>query len=400
MSATTRRHFLRGLSALVATGCATAAPPETPPAVQSGASITAGVPLPTRGFDYTLTRDWGRRPARAIHDVRPAIVGTAHDPDPWALDPARLVREAVEQAGGFERVVRPGDRVVLKLNLVVALPSGTGFTTDVRVAEAVAKLALDAGARQVIFADGSSVAPGRPVSHYRPEATQLAFERGGFGELARRLDAELLDLNQAGRGIFGRELVRKVRLPHGLQWGSYWLSKAFLDADRVISVPVLKNHEYAGVTLALKNWIGVAPAGVYQAPGGRAGKSGLDHQMAPLARHIVDLAMARPPDYVVMDALVGINSGVRAYPFRPGPAGPMRAILAGPDPVAVDAVACLAMTYDPATIGHLVLAEAVGLGVADPAKITIRGAGIAPFRQEYATPVNGMYVPGRWGGPI
>ncbi len=104
------------------------------------------------------------------------------------------------------------------------------------------------------------------------------------------------------------------------------------------------------------------------------------------------------PDYAVIDALVGINSGVRAYPFRPGPGGPMRAILAGPDPVAVDAVACLAMTYDPATIGHLVLAEAVGLGVADPARIAVRGAGIQPFRQEYATPVNGMYVPGRWSG--
>ena len=142
----------------------------------------------------------------------------------------------------------------------------------------------------------------------------------------------------------------------------------------------------------------MAPADVYQVAGVRVGKWGLDHQMLPLAGHIVDLVMARPPDYAVIDALVGINSGVRAYPFRPGPGGPMRAILAGPDPVAVDAVACLAMTYDPATIGHLVLAEAVGLGVADPARIAVRGAGIQPFRQEYATPVNGMYVPGRWSG--
>ena len=394
---TTRRQFLRGLSALAAAGCA--------PVAQVDAPVPAGVPLPTSnfgptappGFHFRLTRDWGR-PAQVIHEVRPAVVGTAHAPDPRAPDPARLVREAVEQAGGFERAVRSGDRVVLKLNLVSAMGSGTGFTTDVRVAEAVARLALDAGARRIVFAEGSATAPasGGMRNHYRPEATQLAFERGGIRDLARRLGAELLDLNEAGRGAFGRELVRKVRLAHGLQDSSYWLSKAFLDADRVISVPVLKNHEYTGVTLALKNWIGVAPAGVYHPPGARTGKWGLDHRMLPLARHIVDLVMARPPDYVVMDALVGINSGVTAYPFLPGPGGPMRAILAGADPVAVDAVACLAMTYDPATIGHLVLAEAVGLGVADPVKITVRGAGIGPFRQEYATPVNGMYVPGRW----
>jgi uncharacterized protein (DUF362 family) len=388
MSMTTRRHFLRGLSALAAAGCASA--------VQSAAPVPAGVPLPTPGFRYRLTRDWGPRPTRVIPEVRPAVVGTAHAPDPQALDPARLVREAVEQAGGLERAVRPGDRVVIKLNLVSAMPSGTGFTTDARVAEAVARLVLDAGARQVIFAEGSASAPGPPVSGYRPEATQLAFERCGIRDLARRLDAGLLDLNDAGHEAGGRTLVREVHLPHGLQRKTYWFSKAFLDADRVISVPVLKNHEYTGVTMALKNWIGVAPAGIYHPPGARTGKWGLDHQMIPLARHIVDLVTARPPDYVVMDALVGINSGVRAYPFRPGPGGPMRAVLAGPDPVALDAIGCLAMTYDPATIGHLVFAEGVGLGVADPARIAVRGAGIEPFRQEYSTPVNGMYVPGRW----
>jgi uncharacterized protein (DUF362 family) len=386
----TRRRFLGGLSALAAAGCAPLSLPSAPE--------SSGVPLPTPGYRFRLTRDWGGLPPRVIHDPRPARVGTAHAPGPGALDPARLVREAVEQAGGFERAVRPGDRVVVKLNLVVAAPSGTGFTTDARVAEAVARLALDAGARQVIFADGASVAPASPRSYYRPEATQLAFERGGIRDLARRLGADLLDLNEAGREPGARDLVREVRLPHGLERRTYWLSKAFLDADRVISVPVLKNHEYTGVTLGLKNWIGVAPAGVYYEPGLRVGKGSLDHRMLPLARHIVDLALARPPDFVVIDALVGINSGVRVYPFRPGPDGPMRAILAGPDPVAVDAAGCLAMTYDPATIGHLVLAEAVGLGVADPAKIAIRGAGIESFRQEYATPVNGMYVPGRPGG--
>ena len=42
------------------------------------------------------------------------------------------------------------------------------------------------------------------------------------------------------------------------------------------------------------------------------------------------------------------------------------------------------------------VARGVGFGVDDPAKITVRGVGIEPFRQEYATPVNGMHVPGRW----
>src|SRR5260370_37227552 len=88
---TTRRRFLRGLSALAVTGCASSVP------------LGSGVPLPTTGYYYHLTRDWRPRPRRVIHDVRPPIVGIAHAPDGALLDPARLVREALEPAGGVER---------------------------------------------------------------------------------------------------------------------------------------------------------------------------------------------------------------------------------------------------------------------------------------------------------
>lgn len=117
-----------------------------------------------------------------------------------------------------------------------------------------------------------------------------------------------------------------------------------------------------------------------------------------LAKHIVDLVMVRPPDYAVIDALVGISGGDRAYPYRSGPKGRMRAILAGRDPVAVDTVACMAMNYDPQTIGHLVFASAVGLGISDPNQIQITGIGIEPFRQDFPIPVAGSwYIPGRYG---
>ena len=191
--------------------------------------------------------------------------------------------------------------------------------------------------------------------------------------MAKKLGADLVDLNDAGEKPGGREKVRQVELKNGLKRKSYWISKHFLDADRVISVPVLKNHRYAGVTLSLKNYIGVAPAKIYQFPGILPGKVGLDHSVVGLAKHIVDFVMIRPPDYAVIDALVGIGSGDRGYPYLSGPKGRMQAILAGRDPVAVDTVACMAMTYEPKTIGHLVLASALGLGISDPNKIAIKG---------------------------
>ena len=66
------------------------------------------------------------------------------------------MREAVEKGGGLDKIIRPGDTVLIKPNLFTNVPNGTGLTTDVRVAEAVAKMALDCGAKRVVFAEGSS----------------------------------------------------------------------------------------------------------------------------------------------------------------------------------------------------------------------------------------------------
>ena len=343
--------------------------------------------------------DWGRLPSRIFKDKfeSPSIIGTSHAQNPLSIDIEQLVREAVEKGGGLDKIIRPGDIVLIKPNLVGNIPNGTGATTDVRVAEAVAKMALDCGAKRVVFAEGSSMIRGQ--KSYSSDVTERCFSENGYADLAKRMGATLVDLNDAGEKPGGRELVKKMSLKHGLKNKSYWVSKYFFDADCVISVPVLKNHRFAGVTLSLKNYIGIAPADIYQAPGVTPSKFGLDHSTLGLAQHIVDLVMIRPPDYAIIDALVGISSGEWG-PFFAGPKGPMRAIIAGRDPVAVDTVACITMSYEPKTIGHLVFASAVGLGVWDPKKIEIRGVGIEPFQQEFPIPVAGnRYRPGRYGQP-
>jgi uncharacterized protein (DUF362 family) len=355
-------------------------------------------PIDPSQIKFKRIWDWGPLPQRVFPEKVPApsVIGTSHAQNPNSFSVENLVREALEKAGDFDKMIRPGDRVLIKPNLVFDLPSGSGMTTDVRVAEAVAKMALDCGAQKIIFAEGS--ATNRGLKTYQKDVTEKSFVVGGYAHLAKKLGADLVDLNDAGEKPGGRELVRRVELKNGLKRKSYWISKHFLDVDRVISIPVLKNHRYAGVTLSLKNYIGVAPADIYQFPGILPGKTGLDHSIVGLAKHIVDLVMVRPPDYAVIDALVGISSGNRAYPYRPGPKGRMRAILAGRDPVAVDTVACLAMSYEPKTIGHLVFAWAVGLGISDPSKIEIRGIGIEPFRQDFPIPVaSSWYIPGRYG---
>jgi uncharacterized protein (DUF362 family) len=374
-----RRQFLRVISAAGLSACA--------------------LPTYTRAQEGMAKPiwDWGQLPSRVFKDrvESPSIVGTSQALS--AINVEWLVREAVEKGGGLNKIIQPGDTVLIKPNLFTNVRSGTGLTTDVRVAEAVAKLALDCGAKRLVLAEGSSTNIGQ--KKYSSDVTERCFDVSGYADLAKRIGATLIDLNDAGEKPGGRELVKNVGLEHGLKKKSYWISKHLFDVDCVISVPVLKNHRYAGVTLSLKNYVGIAPADVYQAPGAGvpAGKFGLDHSTLGLAQHIVDLVMIRPPDYAVIDALVGLGTWTRDQ-VSAGPKGPMRAILAGRDPVAVDTVACITMGYEPKTIGHLVFASAVGLGVSGMNRIEVRGAGIESLQQEFPIPVSGSwYRPGRYG---
>ncbi|MDH5794843.1 MAG: DUF362 domain-containing protein, partial [Candidatus Bathyarchaeota archaeon] len=92
-------------------------------------------------------------------------------------DVGLAVQEAISLVGGIESFVRPHDKVIIKPNLVFALPSDTGFTTDPRVVQAIVELCRRVNPSEVTIAEGSGGAD-----------TKMAFERCGYLELARRYD--------------------------------------------------------------------------------------------------------------------------------------------------------------------------------------------------------------------
>ncbi|MFX0163037.1 MAG: DUF362 domain-containing protein, partial [Candidatus Hodarchaeota archaeon] len=83
------------------------------------------------------------------------------------------VQEAISLVGGIESFVRPHDKVIIKPNLVTALPSDTGVTTDPRVVQAIVELCRRVNPLDVTIAEGSGGAD-----------TKMAFERCGYSELA------------------------------------------------------------------------------------------------------------------------------------------------------------------------------------------------------------------------
>ena len=306
----------------------------------------------------------------------------------WPISDAEvetLVRQAVALAGGLGDIVKPGDTVVVKPNLVWGAAPDEGYTTDPRVTRAVVQLAQEAGAGQIIIADGAAL---YRDGHDARGATVEAFRLCGYdvdGDMVDDISgAPLVDLNDAG-GLDQHDpnLVRQVHLQNGLIWTDYWLPNVILDADVLIGVPVLKNHSYAGVSLALKNQFGIPPSDIYHDPGSQIFKGALSHGPNDLGRHIVDLNLARPLDFAVVDGLRGMTNGPIGGALADPP---MRLIMAGRDAVAVDTVGTLVMGYDPATVPYLGWAAGAGLGTDDVAQITVRGLRVSQVRRDFPAP--------------
>ncbi|MDY6876312.1 MAG: DUF5107 domain-containing protein [Chloroflexota bacterium] len=306
----------------------------------------------------------------------------------WPVSDAEvetLVRQAVALAGGLDGIVSDGDKVVVKPNLVWGADPDEGYTTDPRVTRAVVQLAQEAGAEEILIADGAAL---YRDGHNARGATGEAFRLCGYDADGDMVDdttgAPLVDLNDSG-GLdqYDPNLVRQVHLQNGLIWSDYWLPNVILDADVLIGVPVLKNHSCAGISLALKNQFGIPPSDIYHRAGSKMFKWALSHGAQELGRHIVDLNLARPLDFVVLDGLRGMTDGPIGGTLMDPPLG---LILAGADPVALDTVGALVMGYDPATIPYLGWAAGAGLGSDDVAQITVHGQHVSQVRRDFPAP--------------
>jgi uncharacterized protein (DUF362 family) len=151
-----------------------------------------------------------------------------------------------------------------------------------------------------------------------------------------------------------------------------WLPRAVLDADVVVSMPKMKTHHWAGVTLSLKNCFGCVPGRVYGWP-----KNAL--HWAGLNGSILDVASAVRPDLAIIDGIVGLegNGPINGVPKDVG------LLVIGDDPVAADTIGAALMGVDPEKVFHL--AEAARyLGQGDRSKIVTVGEDPEPLVTRFA----------------
>ena len=232
-----------------------------------------------------------------------------------------------------------GKSVLLKPNLVQSDPNYV-INTHPAVIAATRESFLRLGAARVIVGEG----PGNERD------TEGILEAIRLRDWLGRLDEGFVDLNVDDvRRVTLRTRASKLR--------QLYLPAAVLEADFLVSMPKMKTHHWAGVTLSLKNLFGVVPGSCYGWPKNILHWAGIENS-------ILDLSTTVRPDFAIVDGIVAMegNGPIQGTPKAAG------VLVMGDDPVAVDATAARVMGLVPERISYLHKAGYV-LGHLQEAKI-------------------------------
>jgi uncharacterized protein (DUF362 family) len=363
--------------------------------------------------------------ARDASAAAPALpVSIAKCPS-YSGELAATLAKQFDQIGGIGALVR-GKTVAIKLNLTGGgrlgpYTAGQTHWVHPQLVGVCCSLLGRAGAKRIRLLEGAP----------RGDSLEDKLLDGGWDVAALRSAAPIVEFENTNYGNRNRYARLKVARPY--VYPAFDLNHSFNDADVFISLSKLKQHEECGLTLTIKNSFGITPNSVYGDDAGadepnekaRGGRENMLHAgkrrppaSAPqevdsssdrfegyrVPRIAVDLIAARPVDLAIIDGVESSVGGegpwVKGFQY----AQP-RVLIVGRNPVCTDAVATAVMGYDPrAKRGEppfhrltpverpgdpdwaenpMLLAEAVGLGSADLARIDVRGATIAESRFDF-----------------
>jgi len=241
------------------------------------------------------------------------------------------VKQAVELVGGIERYIGGGDVVAVKPNIAFNSPPQYKATTDPLVVRTIVDLCYQAGASKVYVFDRTLSNP------------KLSYITSGIQQAAEEAGAKVLYVDNVSS-----KLYKKISVAGGVYLKETLVNKYILESDAFINLPVAKQHSTAGLTIGMKNLMGIS--------GDNRSRWHWDIHQA-----ISDINMAVKSDLTVVDAT--------AIMTRKGPTGGSLSylkdtdtIIASPGVAQADAETALLFGMQPEDLGYLRLAEEKGLG--------------------------------------
>jgi uncharacterized protein (DUF362 family) len=287
-------------------------------------AVVTGISLAVPGSENPLTG--------ILEAAETADLAVAH-----GVSPAGITKAAIDGLGGMRRFISRGDVVVVKPNIGWDRTPEYAATTNPEVVSTIVKLCYNAGAKKVKVFDRSVADPRR------------TYKQSGL------LDA----VSSAGGDIsyVDERKFREMKL-HGLAISSWPIYTEVIEADKIINVPIAKNHGLSILTLGMKNWMGMM-----------GGSRGRIHQK--IDKSLVDVSMLIKPNLIVLDAVRILTAN--------GPQGgnladvrQLNTIVAGTDQVAVDAYGATLFGLKGSDLGYVVAGHEAGLGSMNLTKLRIR----------------------------
>ena len=289
------------------------------------------------GLGYTflpssLKTSWG---SEAVHKGTPF-------PDLVAVkggEPGEMFDRAMSFYGGMERFISKGDIVAVKPNVSWDLsPERAGNTNPLLVARVVRRC-IEAGARKVYVFDHT-------CSNW-----QTCYSMSGIEEAVRGAGGIMVPSNRS-------QYYVNVDIPKGKILKNVLVHEVLMEAHFFINIPVLKHHSSTGLSIAMKNLMGV----VWDRQA---------YHLKGLNQCIADFCLFREPDLNIVDAYRVIT--------RNGPRGrsvedvvSMKNLIISSDIVAVDTAASMVYGMDPEKVKYIRYAYENNLGNMDLSDLTIK----------------------------
>ncbi|MEM1545150.1 MAG: DUF362 domain-containing protein [Candidatus Methanomethylicia archaeon] len=238
------------------------------------------------------------------------------------------------------------DKVLIKPNYIVANKPEYGEVTDPKVVEAVSTYLLNHGVHNITIGEGG----------LGSDTADRAFKLLGLVDFAAKYGFKLVNLNL--------DDYVEVNLPNALRLKSIRIAKTALSCNAIVSIPKLKVHRLATVTLSVKNLMGTL------------------HDKGVMHSHIheklIDLFRVLKPRLAVVDGIIAGEGGeIGSIPVKIG------VIIAGNDLIAVDAVSAAIMGFNPMSIEYIRKAHEMGLGIGDLNSIEIVGGSISEVKRRF-----------------
>ena len=288
------------------------------------------------------------------------------------------VEQAIDLLGGISNVAKKYRKIMLKPNLVSDDPNST---TKPAVIRTLAQLMKKAG-KEVCIGEGSAAASGINAdaqgvyftrkSELLDKMQQQVFDKLGYSDLARELGVPLVNLHTG-------ELV-DVEVPDGHFFKRLTIHKSLRDIDMLCSVPMMKTHALATVTLGMKNVIGLYPGTEYCSVRSCVHTMAEEGGSPGIAYEILDMVKANKLGLTVIDGSMAMEGEGPSY----GKLVKMNLIIAGTNPLATDMVAAATMGFEPGEVPVFAVAHRSGMHPGSLDEIEIRGEVIQDVSRKFA----------------